>query len=150
MKSLFVTDDHKEILNRLSALNDQLKPQWGKMTVSQMMVHCQLPLAIALKKRDLQEKPNFIKKFFLSFFKSSLYNDSPVRKNLPTLKEFTITDTHDFEKEKERLSGLINEFHLEKSKKEWDPHPLFGKFTVEQWGKMQYKHLDHHLKQFNV
>ena len=38
----------------------------------------------------------------------------------------------------------------EKDKKEWDPHPVFGSFTPEQWGQMQYKHLDHHLRQFNV
>ena len=32
----------------------------------------------------------------------------------------------------------------------WNPHPMFGKFTMEQWGKMEYKHLDHHLRQFGV
>ncbi len=29
-------------------------------------------------------------------------------------------------------------------------HPLFGKLTPEQWGKSIYKHLDHHLQQFDV
>ncbi|MGB5666410.1 MAG: DUF1569 domain-containing protein, partial [Maribacter sp.] len=32
----------------------------------------------------------------------------------------------------------------------WNLHPLFGEFTVEQWGQMEFKHLDHHLKQFGV
>ncbi|MCF6222561.1 MAG: hypothetical protein L3J34_02410 [Flavobacteriaceae bacterium] len=27
---------------------------------------------------------------------------------------------------------------------------MFGEFTAKQWGKMQYKHLDHHLKQFGL
>ena len=34
--------------------------------------------------------------------------------------------------------------------KKWNPHPIFGAFTHQQWGQLQYKHLDHHLRQFGV
>jgi len=27
-------------------------------------------------------------------------------------------------------------------------HPLFGSMTPEDWGFLQYKHMNHHLKQF--
>jgi hypothetical protein len=30
------------------------------------------------------------------------------------------------------------------------PHPGFGPWTNEQWGTLQYLHLDHHLKQFSA
>ncbi|WP_253256011.1 DUF1569 domain-containing protein [Formosa algae] len=56
----------------------------------------------------------------------------------------------DFDKEKTRLVLLITEFSKKSTVKTWPNHPLFGYFTPEQWGKMQYKHLDHHLNQFNV
>ncbi len=44
----------------------------------------------------------------------------------------------------------MNDFHLKKDQSEWPLHPVFGKFTKEQYGKMNYKHLDHHLTQFGV
>jgi hypothetical protein len=30
------------------------------------------------------------------------------------------------------------------------PHPFFGNYTPEQWGVFQWKHIDHHLRQFGV
>ena len=45
---------------------------------------------------------------------------------------------------------LIESFYNLKDRNEWNPHPMFGKFTKQQWGQMQYKHLDHHLRQFGV
>jgi hypothetical protein len=32
----------------------------------------------------------------------------------------------------------------------WAPHPKFGPLTAQEWGKLGYKHLDHHLRQFGV
>lgn len=84
------------------------------------------------------------------FFKKSLYNDKPWKQNLPTAKSFKVEEDKDFATEKEVLISLIRDFYQEKDKKEWDPHPAFGSFTPEQWGQMQYKHLDHHLRQFGV
>ncbi|WP_367269084.1 hypothetical protein [uncultured Chryseobacterium sp.] len=31
-----------------------------------------------------------------------------------------------------------------------DHHVLFGKMQEKDWGFLEYKHLDHHLKQFDV
>ena len=29
-------------------------------------------------------------------------------------------------------------------------HPFFGELTFEEWDKLQWKHLDHHLRQFGA
>jgi hypothetical protein len=55
-----------------------------------------------------------------------------------------------FLEEKEALLAMVNEFSSQKERTEWPEHPIFGPFTPEQWGKLQYKHLDHHLQQFNI
>ena len=83
-------------------------------------------------------------------FKSSLYDDKPWKQNLPTTKQFKVIDTKHFTSEKNRLLKKVKQFHDEKLKKEWPPHPMFGEFTKDQWGKLEYKHLDHHLTQFGV
>ena len=120
------------------------------MDVGQMLKHCQGPLDIALGNQVLHTKLNFFQKIMLSIYKPLLFNDKPWKQNLPTAKEFRITTPQIFLKEKENLKLRIETFSKKTDVKTWPNHPLFGYFTPEQWGQMQYKHLDHHLTQFNV
>ena len=79
-----------------------------------------------------------------------MYSDKLWRKNLPTAKGFKITDAKDFASEKAKLAALLDEFDTQRSRNDWQAHPAFGPMTKEQWGKMQYKHLDHHFRQYGV
>jgi hypothetical protein len=147
MKSLFNPEVHQEVINRIETLNENSSVNWGKMNVGQMTWHCQGPFNIMLQKNDYGMKPSWFAKVL---FKKSLYNDKPWRKNLPTAKFLKAKEDKDLNTEKAKLVGLINEVNSHRNKTEWEPHPAFGYFTAEQWGQMQYKHLDHHLKQFNA
>ncbi len=147
MKSLFEDTVKDEITARINNLSNSSAQAWGKMNVSQMFHHCQFPLKIALQKEHPELKPNLLAKLF---FKKAMYNDKPWRKNLPTHSKLKVVDEKEFEKEKEQLLNLVSEFSNQRDKTNWNPHPMFGKFTPKQWGQMQYKHLDHHLQQFNV
>ncbi|WP_347922620.1 DUF1569 domain-containing protein [Pontimicrobium sp. SW4] len=150
MKSLFNADTHKEILERIEKLNENTSANWGKMSVGQMLTHCQKPLEVANGNLQLNTKIGFLKKLMFKFFKPLMYNDKTWQKNLATVKEFKITETKEFNQEKSKLVNVINEFSNIKDKSNWPKHPFFGNFNTEQWGQMQYKHLDHHLKQFGV
>lgn len=150
MKSLFNQDTHKTIITRIENLDSNSQANWGKMNVGQMLKHCQLPLDVANGKLLLDSNIGFFKKLLFKAFKPLMYNDKPWKKNLDTPKQFRVTDTQEFETEKEKLKTIIDEFSARENEKKFPPHPLFGKFTNEQWGKMQYKHLDHHLTQFGV
>lgn len=147
MQSIFEDKAYTEIKERISKLNENSQAKWGKMNVGQMAWHCQGPFNILLGKDDYGMKPNWLVKLL---FKKSLYNDKPWKKGLPTAKFLKTNDSKDFKSEKAKLENLIDEAHAQKEKTEWRPHPAFGYFTAEQWGQMQYKHLDHHLKQFGV
>lgn len=150
MKSLFESETHQDILNRIEKLNKNSIANWGKMNVGQMLKHCQLPLEIALGKREMNAKPNFFTKMIFKLFKPMMYNDKPWKRNIGTPKEFVITESQVFETEKNNVLNLINEFVSKKDETNWPEHPIFGHFTVEQRGQMQYKHFDHHLTQFGV
>jgi hypothetical protein len=151
MKSLFVTTDHEEIQQRIAALTSESTPAWGTMSVGQMCTHCQKPLEVAMGTLQLSgKKPGFMKRLVFKIYKPLMYNDKPWSQNLPTVRDFVIRDDKDVAVEKEKLAELVTKFHHLKEATEWPVHPMFGKFTHEQWGKMQYKHLDHHLTQFNV
>ena len=147
MNSLFEPEAFSEIKERLANLNETSPKQWGKMTPGQMVHHCQGPLNIMLEKNDYGLKPNWLAKLF---FKKSLYSDKLWRKNLPTSKFLKETDDRDFNIEKANLEALLTEFELHRERTDWKPHPGFGRFTKDQYGKMQYKHLDHHFRQFGV
>ena len=149
MQSLFESNAKKEILERINKLDENSHAKWGKMKISQMLAHCCEPIKVPLKKLDLK-KPNVVIKVLFSFYKDALYNDKPWKQGLPTSKEYKIVDSKVFLKEKNNLIELINEFHSKKSQTNWPDHPFCGQLTTEQWGKMQYKHLDHHLSQFGV
>ncbi|PKA83452.1 uncharacterized protein DUF1569 [Ulvibacter sp. MAR_2010_11] len=147
MKSLFDAEAFSEIKNRIENLAEASPRQWGKMTHGQMLHHCQGPFNIMLEKVDYGMKPNWLAKVF---FKKSLYSDKLWRKNLPTAKFLREKEHRNFNDEKAQLMRILDEFESQKDRTEWTPHPGFGYFTRDQWGRMQYKHLDHHLRQFGV
>lgn len=147
MKSIFDEESYQDILERMDKLSPESERQWGKMSVAQMLWHCQLPIRLAIKNEKTSRKGNFLIRLL---FKKSLYNDKPWRKNLPTIPAAKATEEKDFEKEYATLRELITELHLLKDRNSWNPHPIFGEFTPEQWGKLEYKHLDHHFRQFGV
>ena len=147
MKSFFEEGVYDELSSRLNNLNKDTVATWGKMNVGQMLHHCQMPLNIILEKEDYGVKPNWLINLL---FKKTMYSDKLWRKNLPTAKGFAIRDERDFETEKQAISNLIDELNTQRNRNDWNPHPAFGKMTKEQWGKMQYKHLDHHFRQFGI
>jgi hypothetical protein len=150
MKSLFSEATLTQIEERINSVTDESKRQWGSMSPAQMLWHCKAPLRLALNNTESKRKVNPLKKIIYRLFKSSMYNDKPWKQNLPAPKAFVASETYDLEQEKKNLLGLVKQFHDRKDQEEWKPHPIFGKFTKEQWGQMQYKHLDHHLRQFGV
>lgn len=145
MRSIFETETKLELENRVESLSESSNAHWGKMNAGQMLWHCQFPLEIAIKNEN---KGNG--KLLMKLFKKSLYNEKPFKQNLLTAKQLKATEEKDFDAEKTKLLQLIHKTHELKNRTTWQPHPFFGEFTHEQWGILEYKHLDHHLTQFGV
>ena len=147
MKNLFHPEALQEITSRINQLRPESERKWGKMGPAQMLAHC----AQAMQTSVGSAKP---KRMFISylagpFLRKLTVNQKRFQKNLPTDPNFLINDQRDFETEKARLLGLINQFISNgPAKVPAHPHPLFGKLNADQWGGLAYKHLDHHLRQF--
>lgn len=150
MKSLFDSDTHQEVLDRIMQLDEHKEPVWGIMTIAEMLNHSQRPLKVANGRMTLMETPNPFMKVVFRLYKSHMYNDTPWKQNLPTVKDFKVAEYDSFDIEKKRLVECLVEFNKKGLNLHWPEHPFFGKFTTDQWGKMQYKHIDHHLRQFGV
>lgn len=149
MKDIFNQSHAEEILNRIDNLDQNSKPQWGKMDVAQMLAHCSSFQDIAMG--NAIPSRGWLGILIGKFVKPIIYNDKPLPKNMSTIPNILIVDEKEFETEKETLKQKIITFQSNGPQKCTNhPHPFFGKLTSEQWGKGIYKHLDHHLKQFGV
>ncbi len=149
MQSLFDVTTYNSIKERINKLSSESPTLWGKMNVAQMLTHCERIFNVPLSEKEM---PRMLMGILIGWaFKSKLYNEVPWQRNLPTSPAFKITDSREFENEKQGLLQLVEKFYTAGptgiSKY---PHPLFGTLTTEQWGKSMYKHLDHHLQQFGV
>ena len=150
MKSIFSKEETGKLLSRINNLTQSSRPFWGNMTVSQMLAHCNVIYEMIYT--DNYPKPNLFKRFLLKIFvKKAVVGEKPYTKNGRTAPQFIITDDRDFEKEKKQLiSYLIKTQELGENYFNNKENHSFGRLTKEEWNRMFYKHLDHHLKQFGV
>jgi Protein of unknown function (DUF1569) len=149
MKNLFNQTDVSEILSRLENLSPTSERLWGTMNGGQMLAHLNSSLETA-------SGLNFPKRMFIGriigpFVKPNYISDKPLAKNSPTDKYYVFTDNQEFEKEKTKAKVLIQQFFEGgPSKCTSAPHSFFGHLTPNEWAKTQWKHFDHHFRQFGV
>ena len=83
--------------------------------------------------------------------KSRVLSEKLIARNMPTDPSFVVGDDRDFEAERQRLLGLIASFAAGgPAGCTKHPHSFFGPLTPVEWAELNYKHLDHHLRQFGV
>ena len=150
MKHIFEPASLNEILQRIDNLKPDTQRQWGTMHVAQMLSHCSNIIEIGLGEK--KGTSNFISKLIGPLFKSQMTNEKPFKQGLPTDPASIVpVDEKDFEQEKSRLVNTVKKLASKKDSTETPPkHPFFGKMTYQDWSRATYKHLDHHLRQFNV
>jgi hypothetical protein len=147
MKSIFEKATRDELISRINSLHEKSGAQWGKMNVYQMLKHCTIWEEMIQGKK--QYKRMFIGRLFGKMaLNKVLKDDAPLQRSTPTIPELMI---------KEKNGNILNQ------KAEWISrieeyanfsndefvHVFFGKMTKEQIGYLVYKHIDHHLRQFN-
>ncbi len=149
--NLFDSTKREEIINRLRLLTPESKAKWGKMSVSEMICHCLDGNKMALGEIPPTDKSNF---FTRSFVKYLVVYIIPIPKGAPAPPEINPqkggTKPQDFENERQLLIDDINNFANLTVEDFKGKHHIFGKLTPDQWGRLGYKHLNHHLKQFGV
>lgn len=150
MKDIFTKSVSTEVINRINSLKEKSHPQWGKMTVSQMLAHCNVTYEMVYT--DKHPKPNAFTKLILRLFvKNTVVSEKPYKKNGKTAPQFLITGDKNFQNEKERLIAYINKTQaLGSDYFEGKESHSFGKLSKNEWNNMFYKHLNHHLTQFNA
>lgn len=150
MKQLFEAATVAEVHERLAQLRPDSERLWGRMSAAQMLAHCAVSMGCAVG--DQQQPRQLIGRLLGRFMKSrSILSDDPMPRNVPTTKWEAVTDERDFEAERRRLRGLIDRFAAGGPEGcTTHPHSFFGPLTPVEWARWMYKHLDHHMRQFQV
>jgi hypothetical protein len=149
MKNLFNQADVSEIVSRIEKLEPNSKQLWGKMNVDQMLAHCTISMETAMGINVIPRV--FIGRIIGPLMRSGVLSDKPFGKNSPTDKSYVLKGNFNFQDEKLKTIAAIKKFYESgPSKVTKHPHPFFGHFTPEEWAVFQWKHLDHHLRQFGV
>lgn len=150
MKDIFDAKVTQELIGRINALTPETVPNWGKMSVDQMLAHCCVAYEMAYT--DKHPKPNALMRFILkAFVKNGVVNETPYKKNIRTAPQFIITDRKNFKEEKARLINYLEHTcKLGKAHFEGKESISFGPMTSIEWNNQFYKHLDHHLTQFGA
>jgi len=149
MKSLFDEKVYNEVIERLGKLKADTPQQWGKMDAASMIKHCDLVLSSSLgpgpRKRALMSY------LFRKVAKKQYVYRSIYKKNGYTSPAFIVTKGGDLSVNREALIQRINQFR-KAGDKEYDNrlHAFFGRLTAQEWGMLQYNHLNHHLTQFGL
>jgi hypothetical protein len=148
MRTVFDQSTRDELVTRINALTHESKAQWGRMNVHQMLKHCTLwdEMILNNKKYRRQFIGLLLGKMFL---KNELKDETPMRRNNPTIPELIIKETTgDLESQKNKWMSLIQNYETYSFPDHSFEHPFFGKMTKQQVGWHAYKHTDHHLRQF--
>lgn len=149
MESVFDKAENAAILKRIDSLTPTTPAVWGKMNAAQMVLHCQKPIEVSFGQGNL--KRNLFGILFGGMVKRKLLKPGPLDKNSPTAPGFsTVKLTPDFEKERQTLRSMVARYAQGPSSITHEVHPFFGKMTHAEWDTLQWKHLDHHLRQFGV
>lgn len=151
MKTLRHPRHRDEILARLRTLTPGAERRWGRMTAHQMVCHLCDTMRVRLGERATTPVGSALSHTAIKWV--MLYTAAPIPQGVPTTKELNQelegTRPRDFAADVATLVSLI-ERAVQPGAPAPNHHPFFGRFSVRQWGRFNWKHTDHHLRQFGA
>ena len=133
--------------SRIRSLRPDASRQWGTMRTDQMLRHLNAVLEVALGKTPTDSKGMGVLGKLMKY--AVFYGPWPKGKT-PTAPMYEARDTYDFDTERKRLLGNLEELGRRAPEGEWPLHPMFGRIHGKHWIHGQIRHIDHHLRQFGV
>lgn len=143
-------NDKQTIFDRIDKLTPNSQRLWGKMNVNQMLRHLNEAMKLPLSEITVKSKNGTVKQ---KFMKIMILAGVPAPKGkAKTFPEIDIVekgiDPKDFTEEVKSLKDIVNRF-VDKENTA-DLNPMLGKMSKDDWARLDYVHMHHHLKQFGV
>ena len=146
-ETIFTPANFRSIYYRVVKTKPDAKRQWGKMNIVQMLNHMKIATGSAIKIYELDDESNFLYRTVIKFIVLRILKRLPKSAKAPEGFKIEMNDTLDFDTEKEQVLDILKKAY--RSPYESYTHPQFGKMSREEWGRLVYRHFDHHLRQFS-
>lgn len=146
--AFFTEVKRDEFRNRVLHITAANPRQWGTMNVSQMLHHLNLASGGSLGFYTLPDESYPVSRTAFRWILVDWFPEQPVGLRLPKGFKIPHGAQFDFDFEKQQLLKILDAAWRARSAADWGPHPMFGKMTVGEWGKLLQIHIDYHLEQF--
>jgi Protein of unknown function (DUF1569) len=146
--AFFTEAKHEEFRNRVLRITAANPRQWGTMNVSQMLHHLNLACGGSLGFYTLPDESYPVSRTVFRWILVDWFPEQPVGLRLPKGFKIPHRAQFDFDFEKQQLLKILDAAWGARSPADWRPHPMFGKMSPAEWGKLLQIHIDYHLKQF--
>lgn len=144
--TLLNASDRTLILERLRRVGPESKPAWGSLDAPRMVCHLSDQMRVALG--DVPSKPvhSFLTR---TLVKTLVVNTGvkPPRGKIRTAPEMLISRPDSWDADVSACAELVDRVAKGTANA---VHPTFGPLTPEEWGRLCWKHFNHHLIQFGV
>jgi hypothetical protein len=144
----FTEEKRQELRLRVESVTPQSSHQWGTMEVDQMLHHLNLASGGSLGCYDLPDESYLTSRTLFRWILIDWFPEQPEGLRLPTSFKIPHSQRFEFTHEKTQLLTIVDAAWNARTADAWKPHPMFGKLTPNEWGKLLQIHLDYHLRQF--
>jgi hypothetical protein len=147
MKSLWNESERRSIMERVGRIDATTVPRWGRMRAPEMVAH--LVQAVRMANGELTVASRNLPLRYPPLKQLAIYV-LPMPKGLPTAPELIARTPAEWGDEVGELRATLERFASRPRDEAWPDHPAFGPLSGSAWGVQQYRHIDHHLRQFGV
>ncbi len=144
MPTLLNPRDREAILERLHRLQPASTPRWGRLSAPTLLCHLADQLRVGLGDVPVRRTDTLPRRTIFKW----LVVYTPLRPppgKIETAPEMLATAPTTWENDLAQVEALVGRLATTPTAA---PHPFFGPLTHEGWGRLAWKHLDHHLRQF--
>lgn len=144
--SLMKTEDLELLLERLERLRPDAKPAWGTLDAPRMLCHLGDALRVGLGEIPAVPTHSWLSRTLVRYVVIHTGLKPPPGK-VQTAPEMLTSKPATWQADLEACKQLAARVGSGAASAE---HPGFGPLTPEEWARLSWKHMDHHLRQFGV
>jgi hypothetical protein len=139
-------NDRTLIVERLRRVRPEARPAWGSLDAPRMLCHVADQMRVALGDVPTKPRHSFITR---TLVKHLVVNTGmqPPRGKVQTSPEMLGSPPSSWEADLSACVQLVDRVAEGTANA---VHPAFGPLSSEEWGRLCWKHLNHHLVQFGV
>jgi hypothetical protein len=145
--TLWNEQDRQALDARLARLKPDAIPLWGSFDAPRMLCHVTDALRSATGEVACTPKPSPLR---FPVINTLVMFYLPWPKSVPTAPELLARKPESWDTEVARCRAAMNALATRPQTGQWAVHAAFGRLSGAQWGRLLYRHTDHHFKQFGV